>query len=120
MTAVQTPLAPAQLTQIRDELVRTLARLERSLRIAGAADRAVDLEQDTVGRLSRIDALQNQGLVRSLEERERTQLTQIADALRRMDEGSYGACNACGGAIPFERLLVYPETRACTTCATGG
>lgn len=120
MTAVQTPLAPAQLAQIRDELLRTLARLERSLRIAGAAERAVDLEQDTVGRLSRIDALQNQGLVRSLEERERTQLTQIADALRRIDEGVYGACNACGATVPFERLLVYPETRACAACATRG
>ena len=120
MTAVQTPLAPAQLAQIRDELLRALARLERSLRIAGAAERAVDLEQDTVGRLSRIDALQNQGLVRQLEERERTQLTQIADALRRIDEGVYGLCNACGVAVPFERLLVYPETRACAACATRG
>jgi DnaK suppressor protein len=41
----------------------------------------------------------------------------VVDALRRIEEGTYGACNACGGAIPFERLLVFPETRACTTCA---
>ena len=119
MTAVQSPLAPEQMGQIRDELLRALSRLERSMKITGSAARLSDLEQDTVGRLSRIDAIQNQGLTRSLEERERTQLTQIADALRRMEEGTYGACGGCGAPIPFERLLIYPETRACTACARG-
>jgi DnaK suppressor protein len=117
MTAVQSPLAPEQVGQIRDELLRALSRLERSLKTGSV--RLSDLEQDTVGRLSRIDAIQNQGVTRSLEERERTQLSQIADALRRIEEGTYGACGGCGGPIPFERLLIYPETRACTACATG-
>lgn len=119
MTAVQSPLAPEQIAQIRDELLRALARLERSLKASGEAARLSDLEQDTVGRLSRIDAIQNQTVTRSLEERERTQLSQIADALRRMEEGTYGLCGGCGAAIPFERLLIYPETRACTPCARG-
>jgi DnaK suppressor protein len=119
MTAVKSPLAPEQIGQIREELLRSLSRLERSLKISGLTDRARDLEQDTVGRLSRIDAIQNEGLNRKLEEREKTQLAQIVDALRRMEEGTYGACSACGRPIPFERLLVYPETRACTRCATG-
>jgi DnaK suppressor protein len=118
MTAVKSPLAPAQVAQIRDELLRSLTRLERSMKITGGTDRARDLEQDTVGRLSRIDAIQNEGLNRQLEEREKTQLKQIVDALRRIEDGTYGACNGCGEPIPFERLLVYPETRACTRCAT--
>ncbi|HET6231081.1 MAG TPA: TraR/DksA C4-type zinc finger protein [Longimicrobiaceae bacterium] len=118
MTAVNIPLAPNQMDQIRGELLRTLTRLERSMKISGQTDRARDLEQDTVGRLSRIDALQNQGLTRSLEERERTQLTQIVEALRRIEDGTYGSCGGCGGPIPFERLMVYPETLACTACVT--
>ncbi|HET6763316.1 MAG TPA: TraR/DksA C4-type zinc finger protein [Longimicrobiaceae bacterium] len=117
MTAVKSPLAPAQLGQIRDELMRALTRLERSMKITGGTDRARDLEQDTVGRLSRIDAIQNEGLTRKLEEREKTQLKQIVDALRRIEEGTYGACNGCGAAIPFERLMVYPETLSCNVCA---
>ncbi|MBD0320518.1 MAG: TraR/DksA C4-type zinc finger protein [Gemmatimonadetes bacterium] len=117
MTAVQSPLRPEQVDTIRTELLRTLTKLERSLKISGESARPRDLEQDTVGRLSRIDALQTQGLTKTLAERERAQLAQVVDALRRIEEGSYGSCNACGGAIPFERLLVFPETRACTTCA---
>ncbi|HYJ81200.1 MAG TPA: TraR/DksA C4-type zinc finger protein [Longimicrobiaceae bacterium] len=116
MTAVQSPLPADRLEQIRAELLRTLGKLERSLKISGENGRARDLEQDTVGRLSRIDAIQNQGFMQNLEERERVQLRQVVDALRRMEEGSYGACTACGGAIPYERLIIFPETLACTAC----
>ncbi|HYW07363.1 MAG TPA: TraR/DksA C4-type zinc finger protein [Longimicrobium sp.] len=117
MTAVQSPLLPEQVDTIRAELLRTLTRLERSLKISGESARPRDLEQDTVGRLSRIDALQNQGLTKSLADREAAQLAHVVDALRRIEDGTFGTCNACGGPIPFDRLLVYPETRACTGCA---
>lgn len=117
MTAVQQPLAPEQRDVIRDELLRSLTRLERSLKASGAAARPRDLEQDTVGRLSRIEALQNAGFTQKLEAREKAQLEQILSALRRLDDGSYGACNGCGGAIPFERLIIFPETLACSSCA---
>ncbi|HEX5726483.1 MAG TPA: TraR/DksA C4-type zinc finger protein [Longimicrobiaceae bacterium] len=119
MTAVQPALAPQQLEHIRAELLRSLGRLERSLKTSGGAARPRDLEQDTVGRLSRIEALQNQGLTKNLQEREQAQLRQIVEALRRLEEGTYGSCSACGRTIPFERLQVFPETLACGHCARG-
>lgn len=119
MTAVQSPLGADQIAMVRDELLRALNKLERSLKISGESARPRDLEQDTVGRLSRIDAIQNAGLTANLEERERQQLRQVVDALRRIEEGTFGACNGCGGPIPFERLLVFPETLACTACSRG-
>jgi DnaK suppressor protein len=119
MTAVQHPLLPEQRETLREELLRTLTRLERSMKASNGAARPRDLEQDTVGRLSRIEALQSQGLTHTLAEREKAQLAHIAAALRRLDEGTYGACNGCGGSIPYERLLVYPETLACAACACG-
>jgi len=39
-----------------------------------------------------------------------------ADALRRMDLGTYGLCVKCQEPIPFERLAVMPETPFCITC----
>ena len=119
MTAVQTPLRADQISMVRDELLRSLNKLERSLKISGESARPRDLEQDTVGRLSRIDAIQNAGLTANLEERERSQLRQVVEALRRIEAGTYGACNGCGGCIPFERLMVFPETLACSACARG-
>ena len=119
MTAVQQPLAPEQREMIREELLRSLTKLERSMKANGQAARPRDLEQDTVGRLSRVEALQSQGLTKTLADRERAQLEQIVAALRRLEDGTYGACNGCGGAIPIERLMVFPETLACSNCARG-
>jgi DnaK suppressor protein len=117
MTAVVQPLAPEARDEIRDQLLRSLGKLERSMKANGAAARPRDLEQDTVGRLSRVEALQSQGLTKTLAAREQAQLEQIVAALRRLEEGTYGACNGCGAPIPMERLMIYPETVACSACA---
>ena len=80
--------------------------------------RPAEIDQSAVGRLSRIEAIQNRGLTQSLQDRERLQFEQVADALRRMEDGSYGVCTTCHEPIRFERLLVYPETRTCNECGT--
>jgi RNA polymerase-binding transcription factor DksA len=41
----------------------------------------------------------------------------VGEALRRIADRSYGRCLTCGAGIPFERLLVMPETIYCVTCA---
>lgn len=117
MSSGSTPLTSEQIEQLREELQRTLGRIERSLAVDGG--RTTDLDQSAVGRLSRIEALQNQGLTKNLHERERAQLQQVLDALHRLEEGSYGFCDGCRGPIGFERLLVFPEARTCSRCSGG-
>ena len=44
-------------------------------------------------------------------------LTQIEDALRRLEAGDgYGVCAGCGRRIEFERLEALPYTTRCTDC----
>jgi DnaK suppressor protein len=106
-----------QTEELRQDLLRSLAKLERSVGLSKHPSRsAADLDQTAVGRLSRIEALQNQGLTNGLQERERIQFDQVRDALRRMEDGLYGSCTGCHGPIPLERLAVFPETRTCTAC----
>jgi DnaK suppressor protein len=38
-------------------------------------------------------------------------------ALAKLDEGSYGRCDNCGGAIAAGRLKVAPESALCIDCA---
>lgn len=111
------PLTPEQIAQVRDELLRTLAKLERSMKATDEAMRPVKLDQTAVGRLSRIDSLQNQGLTKNLQEREQAKLALVVEALRKIEEGRFGVCDHCGEPIEFERLLVFPETKSCAGCA---
>jgi DnaK suppressor protein len=115
MTAPQCVLTTEQIDQIRGELERTLTRLERSTKSSNNGHSA-EIDQGTVGRLSRIEAIQNQGLIRTLHEREQQQLEQVAEALQRIAAGSYGICTACRTPIRFERLLIFPEARTCSHC----
>lgn len=110
-------LTEEELTQLTAELDRVLRKLEKSMRTTEEALKPVKLDQTAVGRLSRIDSLQNQGLTRNLQEREQGKLGQIVTALQRMADGSYGVCVECSGEIPFERLQVFPETPTCTSCS---
>jgi len=112
------PLTPDQLSELRAELERQLGRLARSMKVTDEALKTVELDQTAVGRLSRMDSLQNQSLSKGLREREIVQLSQIRDALSRLDEGSYGLCTVCGGVVPFERLFVFPEAPECAACVT--
>ena len=110
-------LTTAQVAELTRVLESDLAKLERSMRVTDEAMEPVELDQSAVGRLSRMDSLQNQGLTRNLQERERVKLGLIVAALERIDASTYGVCAECGAAIPFERLLVFPEAPTCAACA---
>jgi len=51
-----------------------------------------------------------------LSDRERDKIAAIDDALSRIDEGSYGICDACEGEIAEARLVALPFTRLCVNC----
>ncbi len=52
----------------------------------------------------------------ALNERETAELGQIADALARLDLGTYGACTDCGTTIAAERLRATPQATRCIAC----
>ena len=60
---------------------------------------SVELDQQSVGRLPRMDAMQLQSMDMSREDRRRARLTVLAAALRRLAEGDYGYCLGCGWVI---------------------
>ena len=57
------------------------------------------------------------GAVRAAEqERDTQELQDIAEALVRMDQGSYGSCVDCGTDIPLARLEAQPSALRCLPC----
>lgn len=51
-----------------------------------------------------------------LAEGERERLYALDDAIKRIEENSYGKCNICGQAIPRQRLKVMPQAEYCIEC----
>lgn len=111
------PLAPDEIDELRALLHSALEKLRRSMETTDEAAEPVELDPGAVGRLSRIDSLQNQAISSNLQEREQARLAGILSALERIEEGTYGRCRECDEAIQYGRLLVYPEAATCSTCA---
>ena len=110
-------LSPAQLRELSEELNRQLSKLQKSMQVTDEALQTVELDQTAVGRLSRMDSLQNQAMSKGLREREEVKFAQLKEALVRMERGSYGRCTRCDAAIPVERLFVFPEAPQCGSCS---
>ena len=105
------------------EFREALHALAAQIRIADAEtleERApVELDQQAVGRLSRMDALQVQAMALETSRRRRTQLRRITAALARIDEGEFGYCLECGDEIAARRIELDPAAPLCIACASG-
>ncbi|MEL6196739.1 MAG: TraR/DksA C4-type zinc finger protein [Pseudomonadota bacterium] len=81
--------------------------------------RPVALDQQSVGRLSRMDAMQVQAMAAAQSRRRGAERVRLQSALRRIAEGEFGWCEACGEAIAERRLALDPGLTRCVDCAGG-
>jgi DnaK suppressor protein len=89
-----------------------LARVRRS----NVESEAVALEEAPADWTDRATDREEAGLLDTLAERERAELTEVDDALSRVQAGTFGSCETCGGPIGRQRLAAVPYTRYCVTC----
>jgi DnaK suppressor protein len=102
----------------RDRLLARQAELDAISRASAESRRPVELDQQSVGRLSRMDALQMQAMADATERQRAQQRARIAAALARIEAGDYGFCAACGEPIGAKRLENDPAVPTCIDCAS--
>lgn len=95
------------------------ADLEADDTASAGAREIVTLDQQAVGRLSRMDALQGQAMARAQSARRAVMSRRITAALTRVADGTFGACEGCGENIPPRRLNLDPTLPTCVSCASG-
>lgn len=100
---------------IRDRL----ARLGAENRRGRDAQAIVTLDQQSIGRLSRMDALQNQAMAKAQQTRRDAEATRLRAALARLEAGEFGYCEECGDDIAPRRLELDPAAVKCISCAAG-
>ena len=81
------------------------------------ASKPVELDQQSVGRVSRMDAMQGQAMALELKRRRQLQQGKVLAALHRIEEGDYGYCLECDEEIDPRRLAFDPATPLCLHCA---
>ena len=102
------------------ETLQTLATQIRAADVKTSKERApVELDQQAVGRLSRMDALQVQAMALETSRRRKNELRRIAAALARIDEGDFGYCLECDEEIAARRIELDPAAPLCIECASG-
>jgi len=61
-------------------------------------------------------SLEGREMIFQLTSRDRNELRLIEDALFRINDGTYGACESCEKKISLKRLQIMPLTALCIDC----
>lgn len=111
-----TNLSQEQKNTLKKVLLLRQQDLNNQLLISEQAAKIVTLDQTSVGRVSRIDALQQQSMAISTRGKVKLNLQKNAAALRTIATEDYGYCKQCDEGIPFKRLEIKPEATLCLAC----
>ncbi|PRD42591.1 conjugal transfer protein TraR [Phyllobacterium phragmitis] len=99
--------------RLRNELEETIRLIEESREHRAP----VALDQQSVGRLSRMDAMQQQAMAQDITRRRQQRKIAIERALSRIRDGEFGYCVKCEEPITVRRLDIDPTFEACVRCA---
>ena len=103
----------------RHRLEARLTELEEADALGREGEATVMLDQQAVGRLSRMDAIQGQAMAKAGRARRETERRRVRAALARLDEGEFGYCTDCGEALEAGRLKLDPAIPRCASCTRG-
>ncbi len=109
-------MTDTEIKEMKERLLKLKADLLAIADSGREAARPVQLDQTSVGRLSRMDAMQAQSMALAVGKRREEQLARIAGALRRMESDDFGYCFVCGEEIGLDRLRFDPTTTRCVAC----
>ncbi|AUC55689.1 molecular chaperone DnaK [Sagittula sp. P11] len=108
-----------EVRRFRQDIGNRLAALDEDDALGERSQRVVELDQQSVGRLSRQDALLNQSMAKATQARRDLYRRALQAAMQRIEEGEFGYCADCGEEIAPARLELEPTVLRCMSCAKG-
>ncbi len=107
-----------ELAHFKQQLLSQRDSLMASQELGQSATDTVILDQSSVGRVSRVDAMQSQSMAIETTRLRQQQLRQIVTALALIESGDYGFCAGCDNEIDPKRLAIDPSVTYCVPCAS--
>jgi DnaK suppressor protein len=105
-----------ELEDIRKDLLERRENLQRRIK-----EESEKVNENKSENLDPADLAQDYNFrqrISSIVDRYELEIIEIDNALRRIEEGTYGICENCGNAIPVERLRAMPQAKLCVRCQT--
>jgi len=110
-------MMPERAEYFRGKLLKLESELDDELNGEKKDSEKIVKLDTSIGRLSRMDAMQSQQMALELRRRKEQQLMRVQNALKRIDGGTYGVCGKCRVPMPEERLEIQPEAVLCVRCS---
>jgi DnaK suppressor protein len=109
-------LTDEQIEELRADLLRLQADLRVTMADEQGRSDTVDLDQP-IGRLSRMDAIQQQEMAKAERRRAELRLQRVAVSLEAIEDEEYGWCGDCEEPIGYRRLKARPDSFFCLECS---
>ena len=110
-------MSPDKAQAFKARIHLLIEAIQLDLRQENEGEKVVELDT-SIGRLSRMDAMQNQQMALELRRRKENQLMRLENALQRIDKGTYGSCGICKQPISEDRLEIQPDAVLCVKCSS--
>ena len=109
-----------QISQFKQNLLAQRDELQELEQEFSKSGSTVILDQSSVGRLSRMDAIQDQQIALETSRRRQLHAQKIEGAFNRIESGDFGYCYICEEEIDIRRLEADPSNTRCLKCAEQG
>lgn len=99
--------------KIESELIKTVKAVSEYKEITKPIP-----PENAVGRLSRMDAINNKSVVEAALRKAEEKLKSLNFLIKKVDDSDFGLCRNCNNPIPLQRMLFMPQSPFCVNCAS--
>ncbi|MCF8239671.1 MAG: TraR/DksA C4-type zinc finger protein [Saprospiraceae bacterium] len=110
-------LSVEQRQELADALEAEVEKTKAAISAFEEMTRPVSPE-NAIGRVSRMDAIQNKSVAEAALRQARSKLDALETMGKRMDDPELGICVKCKQPIPLRRLILMPQSPYCVNCAS--
>ncbi len=105
-----------ELKILKRDIKRMITTLQSELKSLEASAQPISPE-NSIGRISRMDAINNKGVLDASIRNRKKKLSKLQLALSKVDSAGFGNCVNCKNPINPKRLMLLPESNRCIRCA---
>lgn len=101
---------------IRKKIEAEIVKVQKDIEDLADQTKPVGPE-NAIGRVSRMDAINNKGVIEASLHQAKETLAKLESALAKVNETDFGICTGCQQPIPPGRLMLMPHATRCVKCS---